>query len=98
MNKFIATEFDMKINEGSSWIIYIVNNVEEANAITPVLMTQRKMLKENPEWYYSVQSCEVASDCRVPKVFHNRGYYMVAVEHNNGDWNRPQTYKLYLSE
>lgn len=49
-------------------------------------------------WYYTVGMNKVCKDCRVPTFFHDREYWVVAVEHNNGDWNKKPTYTLYIAE
>lgn len=99
--KITKTEINHKVgNNTSSWIIYITKTPEDARAIHSFAMTQRAILNDGGHngWYYSVGSKEVANDCRVPEFFHDRGYHMTAVEHNNGSWDAPQTYTLYIVE
>lgn len=97
MKKLVKTDFKIKVNEGSSWIVYITETREEATAIHYTLLTQSDMLLSQG-WHYDVSTVDVASDCRVPKFFHNRGYFATIVEHNNGDWKKPSTYCLYIAE
>lgn len=97
--KLTKTGFKLDINKSSSWIIYITQTWEEAEALHKFAITQREMLiSTSHDWYYTVSSGKVVADCRVPKVFHNRGYYVTAIEHNNGDWNAEQKYELYIAE
>ena len=82
MKKFSKVDTAIKVNISSSWIIYITKNHEDA-----------------PEgWYYTVQTHQVMEDCRVPEFFHNHDYWMTVIEHNNGDWNKPSKYDLYIVE
>lgn len=95
--KFVKTDFNHRVCEGSSWIVYITKTVEEASTIHNMAMTQMAM-HSNANWYYSVSTNKVISDCRVPEFFHDHGYWMTAIEHNNGDWNLEQTYTLFVVE
>lgn len=92
--KITKTEFDMKVNEGSSWKIYICDSIDTMHTLMAVLNTAGD--PNTIDNYYHVQGCEVLKDCRVPEIFHDRGYWMVSVEHNHGDWNKPQTYELFI--
>lgn len=96
--KITKTEITRKVNNSSSWTLYITKTREEARAIYAFAMTQREIHKQLPGWYYSVQTVEILKDCRVPEFFHDRGYYMTAIEHNNGDWNATPSYNLYIVE
>lgn len=96
--KITKTDFNLKVNNSSSWIVYITKTREEARAIHATAMTQREMLCKLQGWYYSVMTREVAEACLVPEFFHDRGYYMTAIEHNNGDWNATPSYTLYIVE
>lgn len=93
--KMIKTDFHKNINRKSSYIIYITKTLEEAQGIHKTALSMKDM---HSGWYYSVSTCEVLKDCRVPTFFHDRGYYMTAVEHNNGDWDKKPTYTLYIVE
>lgn len=95
--KITKTEFNMKVNVSSSWIIYISKTYEQASAVQEMLKPQKEMLKSNG-WYFSVQTVKVCKDCRVPSFFHDAGYFMTVVEHNNGDWSKPATYELNIVE
>ena len=95
--KITKTNINMKINGVSSFIIYLTKTYEEASCIQQILKSQKEMLRLN-KWYYNVQTIEVCSDCRIPFFFHNVGYYMTVVEHNNGNWELPITYELYIVE
>ena len=94
--KMIKTDFNLKINEGSSWIVYLTKTREEANAIHNTCYSMKSI--HTGEWYYNVSTCEVLRDCRVPSFFHDRGYWVTVVEHNNGDWSAKPTYTLYIVE
>ena len=50
------------------------------------------------EWYFSIQICEIHKDCRVPDFFHDRGYWTLSIEHNNGDWDARKSYELFIVE
>lgn len=95
--KITKTDFNLKVNASSSWIVYITKTREAANALHHMGMTQSEMLKPLG-WYYHVSTAPVCKDCRVPEFFHDSDYYMTAIEHNNGDWNKPSTYTLYIVE
>lgn len=95
--KFIETNFNHKINASSSWIVYICKTQEEAMNLHRMAMTQKAMHNDG-EWYYTVSTNSAERDCRVPEFFHNRGYWMTCIEHNNGDWSKKPTYKLFIVE
>lgn len=95
--KITKTEFNMKANVSSSYIIYLTKTYDQASDIQQTLNIQKDMLRANG-WYYSVQTVEVCEDCRVPSFFHDVGYYMTVVEHNNGGWDKPITYELNIVE
>lgn len=94
--KLTKTEFNLEINNSSSWIVYITKTREEARALYSFAMSQRSVLTALDGWHYSVQCKDVMQDCRVPEFFHDHGYHMTVVEHNNGDWNSPAKYELYI--
>lgn len=97
--KITKTGFDIKVNEGSSWKIYILKDFEAYKASNLMsIMATANQTEEKDGGYWGVQGCEVLRDCRVPSFFHDRGYWMVSVEHNHGDWKKPQTYELYIVE
>ena len=93
--KFTKTNFTLKLNHSSSWIVYIAKTYEEARAVQEFAKTQKEMLDG---WYYSVQTATVLKDCRVPEFFHDRDYWVTVIEHNNGDWNKESKYELYIVE
>jgi hypothetical protein len=95
--KITNTGFKKDVNGSSSFILYISNNNAIADNLYSALNTQREMLNSN-DWYYHVSMNEIIKDCRVPEFFHNRGYQLVCVEHNNGDWKKEPTYTLYIAE
>lgn len=92
--KMIETDFNLKVNVSSSWNVYIAKTREDAIAIHRICMTHKKIL--SADWYYTVSTAEVRQDCRVPEFFHDRGYWMTVVEHNNGNWDAAPTYTLYI--
>lgn len=92
------TEYNLKINNSSSWTIYLTKTREESEAIHAFAMTQRETLKQITGWYYTVMTAQVMNTCLVPQFFHDKGYYMTAIEHNNGDWNTSPKYDLYIVE
>lgn len=93
----IKTDFRKQVNNSSSWIIYLTKTHEEAEVIHKFAMTQKELLTANG-WYYRVSTNPVHKDCRVPEFFHDRGYWITAVEHNNGDWEKAPEYTLYIVE
>lgn len=95
--KLIKTDFNMKVNAASSWIVYLCNSHEDAQTIHNICLTQRAMHTAG-DWYYHISTNKVLEDCRVPSFFHNREYWVTVVEHNNGDWKHEQTYELYIVE
>lgn len=97
--RFIKTNARMSVNASSSFTIYITRTLEDAQTIHNVLLAQGEMLDQGLEgWHYAVQTCKVERDCRVPAFFHERGYWMTAVEHNRGSWDKEPTYCLYIAE
>lgn len=94
--KMIKTDFKLKVNEKSSWILYITKSYEEASAIHNTCLAMKEI--HTGDWYYHVNTCEVLQDCRVPSFFHDRGYWVTVVEHNNGDWRKDPTYALFIVE
>lgn len=96
--KFIKVDFDNAPKEEgfSSWLIYITRTKEEAQTVYNMAMTQKTILGEH--WRYNVSMMEVLKDCRVPSFFHDHGYWMVAMGHNNGDLDALPTYSLYIVE
>lgn len=94
--KMIKTEFSVKVNESSSWIVYLTKSHEDAMAVHEALWSLKEM--HGGDWYYSVSTSEVITDCRVPGFFHNRGYWVTVVEHNNGSWDKAPAYTLYIIE
>ena len=95
--KFIETNFNHKVNESSSWIVYITKTRDEAMSIHNMVLTQMEMHRCGA-WYYHVSTKEIGKDCRVPSFFHDNNYWLTAIEHNNGDWNKEPTYKLFIVE
>lgn len=93
--KMTKTEFKKQVNVSSSWILYITKTWKEANDLHNFALTQKEILEG---WYYTVSTVEVKSDCRVPEFFHNHDYFATVIEHNNGDWDKPQKYELYIVE
>lgn len=96
--KFIGIDFDNAPKEKgfSSWLIYITKTKEDAQTVYNMAMSQKAIFGEN--WRYNVSMMEVRKDCRVPNFFHDHGYWMVAMDHNNGDWDERPTYTLYIVE
>lgn len=80
----------------SSWIIYVCKDAEIAEDVRR-MCENMKPVAGTKEAYCHVMSCKIYSACMVPEFFHNRGYYMVGVEHNRGDWDLEPTYDLYLA-
>jgi len=93
--KLVKTEMKVKVENGSSWMVYVCKSYEEAKAVQEIAMSHKTLLKD---WYYSVSTCEVLKHCIVPSFFHDRGYWVTVVEHNNGDWNKAPAYELYIVE
>ena len=97
--KLTNTEFNMRINESSSYIVYITKSKEVYDSIYRMEMKKRELLHDQLGWYYSIGGhAPIQQDCRVPGFFHGDNFLMVCVEHNNGDWNKKPTYKLYIAE
>lgn len=93
--KMTKTEFKKQLNASSSWIVYITKTWDEAENLHKFALTQKEILEG---WYYSVSTVDIKKDCRVPEFFHDRDYYATIIEHNNGDWDKPQKYELYIVE
>lgn len=95
--KITRTEFNHKVNEGSSWKVYICKDHDTMNVMLKVLGTAAPFT-EKEHGYWTVSGNEVLQDCRVPSFFHNKGYWLACVEHNRGDWNKEPTYELFIVE
>ena len=97
--KITKTDIDMKVNASSSWAIFVSKSYEEAKAIEQVVRAfARSTILGNKDGYCRASINEIITDCRVPSFFHNRGYWICSVEHNNGSWENEQTYALYIVE
>lgn len=94
--KITKADIGKNVGNGSSYKLYICKNREDADIIHGVAMSM-KPGDDLKEWYYSVTTCE-AQCCLVPEFFHNRGYYVTIIEHNNGDWCKDEKYELYIVE
>ena len=92
--KLTKTDFFLKVNEGSSYKVYVCKDHETAMIIHSLMMTAKINANDN-YWSVSTNSGK-GHDCRVPSFFHESEYWFTFVEHNNGDWNKEQTYELYL--
>lgn len=96
--KITKTEFTRPagLNQSSSWMVYLTKTHEEAQALHRFAMTQREMLTAINGWHYSVSTSQVLQHCLVPEFFHDRGYFVTVIEHNNGDWEAPSKYELFI--
>ena len=94
--KMTKTEFKKQVNVSSSWIVYITKTMEEARNLHKFALTQKEIM--GGDWHYTVSTVPVNKDCRVPEFFHDHGYFATIIEHNNGDWEKPQKYELYIVE
>ena len=95
--KMTKTDFNIQVNASSSWIVYITKTWEEANNLHKFALTQREIMLGS-DWHYTVSTVDIKRDCRVPEFFHDHGYFATIIEHNNGDWDKPQKYELYIVE
>ena len=94
--KFTKTDFHKKVNEGSSWKVYVCKKQETAYEIHKMMMTAGTSSKDN---YWHVSTIPGDGHCViVPEFFHDSPYWFTVIEHNNGDWNNEQTYELYIVE
>ena len=94
--KLVKTAFKLNVNDSSSWIVYITKDLQKANDIHNIALTQESMFPDG--WYHTISTCKVNNDCRVPEFFHGGDYIATVIEHNQGDWNRKPTYELYIVE
>lgn len=77
---------------GSSYKCYLTHNYKVAHEICSLLGKQ--VHDEKEYWHWSC--CKVLRDCRIPSLYHDQGYYMALLEHNNGDWNKTPTYEMII--
>ena len=91
------TNCKMDVNPSSSFLIFVCKSYEDAKAVEKIARHLIYMFS-SIEWYLSIQICEIISDCRVPDFFHKRGYWMLIIEHNNGNWDVRQSYELFIVE
>lgn len=97
--KLIKTDYKLKVNESSSFVIYICKDIETANTVREMSQSLINSLKAaNKEYYGTVASMECFTACFVPEFFHNKGYYVVKVEHNHGNWVIEPTYDLVIAD
>ena len=89
--KMVKTDFNVQINISSSWIVYITKTMEEAMSLHNFALSQKESM--GLDWYY-VSTTSIKNDCRVPKFFHDHGYFATIIEQNNGDWDKPKKYEL----
>jgi len=94
--KFVKADFNHKVNEGSSWKVYICKSIETAHTVHNLMMTAGINTKDS-YWHVST-SHTIGHDVRVPAFFHDSDYAVTCVEHNNGSWSKEQTYELYIVE
>lgn len=80
------------MGNGSSYIIYIADTSEKARAIHSPMV---KLKNIHDGWYWSVSTVEISKDCRIPPLYHDKGYWATIVEHNNGDWQTSPTYEIH---
>lgn len=52
--KLTSTDFNMKVNESSSYIVYITKSKEIYSSIYQMEMKKRELLHDQLGWYYSV--------------------------------------------
>lgn len=95
--KITKTGITHEVNLSSSYIIYLFKGDDKANqaAMYEMLKTM-KPYSEQDGGFWHVTAC--SPDCRVPSFFRGLDLYMIAIEHNHGDWNKPKTYELYIVE
>lgn len=93
--KITKTDFNLKINNSSSFKVYVCKNREHAFEIMHLAMT---MIPTGGDWYAHAGCNEIIKDCRVPPFFHNMGLWVAVVEHNNGSWDSEPKYELYIVE
>lgn len=71
-----------------SWKIYLTKSPEVAGLIASVFRKNGVV---------GVSCGPVAHDCRIPEIYHDKGYHFCAVEYKNGeDWNNP-AYELVIA-
>lgn len=76
----------------SSWKIYLTKSPEIAH-----LIASASMGKLHKKEALGVSSGPVAHDCRIPEIYHDKGYHFCAVEYKNGEeWDNP-AYELVIA-
>lgn len=86
-----ADKAGVKMGNGSSYIIFISDSCERARAIHKPMLNLKSI---HPDWYWSISTVQVLRDCRIPELYHGRGYWATIIEHNNGDWKKAPTYEI----
>ena len=92
--KITKTDYELKINNGSSFKVYICKTHETAMMLHNILMTAGSNDKDS---YWHVSTC-AAEDVLIPDFFKGLGLYRTIIEHNNCDWDKEATYELYMVE
>lgn len=79
-------------NNMSSWKIFLTKSPEVARLIAS---TSKEQYRKKD--VFGVSCGPVDHDCRIPEIYHDKGYHFCAVEYKNGeDWGNP-AYELVIA-
>lgn len=97
--KFIKTGFEAKVNNHSSYVVFITKGMQDAMTVHDMAMEMMKPAT-GKELYWQVHSHKLGAerDSMVPDFFCGADYWATWIEHNNGDWKKEPTYELYIVE
>lgn len=77
----------------SSYKIFLTKSSEVAFMLSDA--ARAKITKDNN--IISTGSGSVQKDCRIPEIYHGKGYFYCIIEYKNGeDWNNPK-YDLIIA-
>jgi len=75
----------------SSWKIYLTKSSEVAGLIATASMDKFRKIG-----VIKVSRGPVNHDCRIPVIYHDKGYHFCAVEYKNGEDENEPKYELIL--
>ena len=81
----------------SSYKIYLTRSNEVAYSISRGYLHEKYLDRDEKQEKISVGSGMVHKDCRIPEIYHDKGYFYCIVEYKNGDgWDNPK-YELIIA-
>lgn len=85
-------EEPVTMGNGCSYIVYISTSHDKVSALHRPMLDLAAL---HPGWHWHVSTVQVLEDCRIPALYHSKGYWATLVEHNNGSWDKAPTYEIH---